>query len=66
MFVLILWGWGAVPLMLYAVQHYFSIAGSLILIPLIIVPAMGGTPVSGEHRLLFMCGIVGNWAEVFL
>lgn len=38
----------AVPLIIYAVQHYLSIAGSLILIPLIIVPAMGGTPVSGE------------------
>ncbi|KAG0628971.1 hypothetical protein M758_1G066900 [Ceratodon purpureus] len=35
---------GLVPLILYAAQHYLSIAGSLILIPLIIVPAMGGTP----------------------
>ena len=36
----------AVPLIIYAIQHYLSIAGSLVLIPLIIVPAMGGTPVS--------------------
>ncbi|KAG0578584.1 hypothetical protein KC19_4G034800 [Ceratodon purpureus] len=35
---------GLVPLIIYAIQHYLSIAGSLVLIPLIIVPAMGGTP----------------------
>ncbi|XP_024372015.1 nucleobase-ascorbate transporter 12 [Physcomitrium patens] len=35
---------GLVPLILYGIQHYFSIVGSLLLIPLIIVPAMGGTP----------------------
>eukprot|EP01018_Ginkgo_biloba_P040160 Gb_36091 [translate_table: standard] len=34
---------GLVPLILYGVQHYLSIAGSLVLIPLIIVPAMGGS-----------------------
>jgi xanthine/uracil permease len=39
----------AVPLIMYAIQHYLSIAGSLILIPLIIVPAMGGTPVSQTY-----------------
>ncbi|XP_062100457.1 nucleobase-ascorbate transporter 11 isoform X2 [Humulus lupulus] len=32
-----------VPLMCYGLQHYLSLAGSLIFIPLIIVPAMGGT-----------------------
>ncbi|KAK3007816.1 hypothetical protein RJ639_014873, partial [Escallonia herrerae] len=32
-----------VPLIYYGLQHYLSLAGSLILIPLIIVPAMGGT-----------------------
>ncbi|GAB2234859.1 hypothetical protein Droror1_Dr00004126 [Drosera rotundifolia] len=34
---------GLVPIWFYGVQHYFSILGSLILIPLVIVPAMGGT-----------------------
>ncbi|PON84736.1 Xanthine/uracil/vitamin C permease [Trema orientale] len=34
---------GFVPLMCYGLQHYLSLAGSLIFIPLIIVPAMGGT-----------------------
>ncbi|XP_058006257.1 nucleobase-ascorbate transporter 11 isoform X2 [Hevea brasiliensis] len=34
---------GFVPLMYYGLQHYLSLAGSLIFIPLIIVPAMGGT-----------------------
>lgn len=34
---------GLVPIGFYAVQHYLSILGSLILIPLVIVPAMGGT-----------------------
>lgn len=41
----------AVPLMLYGVQHYLSIAGSLVLIPLVIVPAMGGTDVSSWVEL---------------
>lgn len=36
----------AVPLIYYGLQHYLSLAGSLIFIPLIIVPAMGGTDVS--------------------
>ncbi|KAJ4824747.1 Nucleobase-ascorbate transporter 12 [Turnera subulata] len=34
---------GLVPIGLYGFQHYLSILGSLILIPLVIVPAMGGT-----------------------
>lgn len=34
---------GFVPLLCYGLQHYLSLAGSLIFIPLIIVPAMGGT-----------------------
>ncbi|XP_054812676.1 nucleobase-ascorbate transporter 12 [Prosopis cineraria] len=34
---------GLVPIGLYGIQHYISILGSLILIPLVIVPAMGGT-----------------------
>ncbi|XP_062178325.1 nucleobase-ascorbate transporter 11 [Alnus glutinosa] len=34
---------GFVPLIYYGLQHYLSLAGSLVFIPLIIVPAMGGT-----------------------
>ncbi|GLJ49818.1 hypothetical protein SUGI_1058300 [Cryptomeria japonica] len=34
---------GIVSLILYALQHYISIIGSLILIPLVIVPAMHGS-----------------------
>ncbi|PIA56193.1 hypothetical protein AQUCO_00700506v1 [Aquilegia coerulea] len=34
---------GLVPLIYYGLQHYLSLAGSLIFIPLILVPAMGGT-----------------------
>lgn len=39
-----------VPIGVYAIQHYVSMIGSLILIPLVIVPAMGGTHVS-DFRL---------------
>lgn len=41
-------GFFAVPLVVYGIQHYFSIVGSLILIPLVIVPAAGGQDVSLE------------------
>lgn len=34
---------GFVPLIFYGLQHYLSMAGSLIFIPLLFVPAMGGT-----------------------
>ncbi|KAJ1401771.1 Xanthine/uracil/vitamin C permease [Sesbania bispinosa] len=34
---------GLVPIGVYGIQHYVSILGSLILIPLVLVPAMGGT-----------------------
>jgi nucleobase transporter 1/2 len=34
---------GFVLLIYYGLQHYLSLAGSLIFIPLVIVPAMGGT-----------------------
>ncbi|KAJ4811000.1 Nucleobase-ascorbate transporter 12 [Rhynchospora pubera] len=34
---------GLVPIVYYGLQHYLSILGSLILIPLVIVPAMGGS-----------------------
>lgn len=36
----------AVPLIYYGLQHYLSLVGSLVLIPLVMVPAMGGTDVS--------------------
>lgn len=36
----------SVPIGLYGFQHYLSMLGSLILIPLVIVPAMGGDHVS--------------------
>ncbi|KAH0716090.1 hypothetical protein KY284_008995 [Solanum tuberosum] len=34
---------GVVPLMFYGLQHHLSLAGSLIFIPLITVPTMGGS-----------------------
>ncbi|TKY48617.1 Nucleobase-ascorbate transporter 12 [Spatholobus suberectus] len=34
---------GLVPIGVYGIQHYVSILGSLILTPLVIVPAMGGS-----------------------
>ncbi|XP_014498278.1 nucleobase-ascorbate transporter 12 [Vigna radiata var. radiata] len=34
---------GLVPIGVYGIQHYVSILGSLILIPLVMVPAMGGS-----------------------
>ncbi|KAM7275045.1 hypothetical protein ACFE04_016911 [Oxalis oulophora] len=34
---------GLVPIGVYGIQHYLSMLGSLILVPLVIVPAMGGT-----------------------
>jgi len=33
----------AVLIGLYGLQHYISILGSIILVPLVIVPAMGGS-----------------------
>lgn len=39
-----------VPIGVYGVQHYLSMLGSLVLIPLVIVPAMGGTHVSCFHQ----------------
>jgi len=35
-----------VPIGVYGIQHYVSILGSLILVPLVMVPAMGGSRVS--------------------
>ncbi|MQM19637.1 hypothetical protein Taro_052644 [Colocasia esculenta] len=38
---------GLVPIAFYGLQHYLSMLGSIILIPLVIVPAMGGTQKKG-------------------
>ncbi|KAK9670669.1 hypothetical protein RND81_13G216800 [Saponaria officinalis] len=58
---------GFVPIIYYGLQQYFSMAGSLVLIPLIMIPAMGGTDkdtanvmstvllVSGISTLLHSC-----------
>jgi nucleobase transporter 1/2 len=35
----------AALLVFYGIQHYLSIAGSLVFIPLILVPTMGGSDV---------------------
>ncbi|XP_077214887.1 xanthine/uracil permease family protein isoform X2 [Tasmannia lanceolata] len=51
---------GFVPLIFYGIQHYLSLAGSLIFIPLIIVPAMGGTDEETAtviSTMLFVSGI---------
>ncbi|GAB2285516.1 Nucleobase-ascorbate transporter 12 [Dionaea muscipula] len=51
---------GLVPIGFYGVQHYFSILGSLILIPLVIVPAMGGSNEDTANvvsTVLFMSGV---------
>ncbi|AQK99313.1 Nucleobase-ascorbate transporter 12 [Zea mays] len=37
---------GIFPLVVYGFQHYISMVGSIILIPLVMVPAMGGSAVS--------------------
>ncbi|KAF3795399.1 Nucleobase-ascorbate transporter 12 [Nymphaea thermarum] len=51
---------GLVPLVLYGVQHYVSMVGSLILIPLVIVPAMGGNSddtAAVVSTVLFLSGV---------
>ena len=59
----------AVPLIFYAIQHYLSIVGSIILIPLILVPAMGGTPVSNPSTyspltcLCAYCALLVVWGR---
>jgi xanthine/uracil permease len=42
----------SVPIGLYGFQHYLSMLGSLILIPLVVVPAMGGTYVSSSELFI--------------
>ncbi|PON45768.1 Nucleobase-ascorbate transporter [Parasponia andersonii] len=51
---------GLVPIGLYGFQHYLSILGSLILVPLVIVSAMGGTPEDTANvvsTVLFVSGV---------
>lgn len=48
--------YAAVPIIFYGLQHYLSLAGSLIFIPLIIIPAMGGTDVSIYSGILKLQG----------
>ncbi|XP_028770105.1 nucleobase-ascorbate transporter 11-like isoform X3 [Neltuma alba] len=51
---------GFVLLIYYGLQHYLSLAGSLIFIPLIMVPAMGGTDKDTAtviSTMLFVSGI---------
>ncbi|XP_022152915.1 nucleobase-ascorbate transporter 12 [Momordica charantia] len=51
---------GLVPIGLYGFQHYISMLGSLVLIPLVIVPAMGGTYEDTSNvvsTVLFVSGI---------
>ncbi|KHN21452.1 Nucleobase-ascorbate transporter 12 [Glycine soja] len=51
---------GLVPIGVYGIQHYLSILGSLILIPLVIVPAMGGShedTCSVISTVLFVSGV---------
>ncbi|GKU93911.1 hypothetical protein SLEP1_g7464 [Rubroshorea leprosula] len=50
----------SVPIGLYGFQHYLSILGSLILFPLVIVPAMGGTSEDTSNvvsTVLFVSGV---------
>ncbi|XVE79309.1 hypothetical protein DITRI_Ditri14bG0047800 [Diplodiscus trichospermus] len=51
---------GLVPIGLYGFQHYLSMLGSLILIPLVIVPAMGGSyedTANVVSTVLFVSGV---------
>ncbi|KAL5709590.1 Nucleobase-ascorbate transporter 12 [Ranunculus cassubicifolius] len=51
---------GLVPIGFYGLQHYLSILGSLVLIPLVIVPAMGGTQEDTSivvSTVLFVSGV---------
>ncbi|XP_047175350.1 nucleobase-ascorbate transporter 11-like [Vigna umbellata] len=51
---------GLVPLIYYGLQHYLSLVGSLVLIPLIMVPTMGGTDSDTANvisTMLFLSGV---------
>jgi xanthine/uracil permease len=51
---LIVFSHHSVSLILYGAQHYLSMAGSLVFIPLIMVPAMGGSDVRSFSLLHFL------------
>ncbi|KAH1161257.1 hypothetical protein GLYMA_01G022700v4 [Glycine max] len=51
---------GIVSLIYYGLQHYLSLAGSLVLIPLVMIPVMGGTDKDTAtviSTMLFLSGI---------
>ncbi|KAK2407967.1 nucleobase-ascorbate transporter [Trifolium repens] len=51
---------GLVPLIYYGLQHYLSLIGSLVLIPLVMVPVMGGTDNDTANvisTMLFLSGV---------
>eukprot|EP00250_Pteridium_aquilinum_P006096 c16078_g2_i1 orf=603-2153(+) len=50
---------GFVPSILYGLQHYLSMAGSIVLIPLVIVPAMGGTDEDTAHVVSTVLMVTG-------
>ncbi|XP_073221712.1 nucleobase-ascorbate transporter 12-like isoform X2 [Cicer arietinum] len=59
---------GLVPIGVYGIQHYVSILGSLILIPLVIVPAMGGSHEeisSVVSTVLFVSGVTTLLHTIF-
>ncbi|KAL5081874.1 hypothetical protein RYX36_010295 [Vicia faba] len=59
---------GLVPIGVYGIQHYVSILGSLILIPLVIVPAMGGTHEDTStmvSTVFFMSGVTTLLHTIF-
>ncbi|XP_045801806.1 nucleobase-ascorbate transporter 12-like [Trifolium pratense] len=59
---------GLVPIGVYGIQHYVSILGSLILIPLVIVPAMGGSheeTAAVVSTVLFVSGLTTLLHTVF-
>ncbi|MCO5611147.1 hypothetical protein L7F22_065397 [Adiantum nelumboides] len=50
---------GIVLLVLYGLQHYLSIVGSIVLIPLVLVPAMGGSDEDTAHVVSTVLLITG-------
>ncbi|PNY08064.1 nucleobase-ascorbate transporter 11-like protein [Trifolium pratense] len=51
---------GHVPLIYYGLQHYLSLIGSLVLIPLVMIPVMGGTDNDTANvisTMLFLSGV---------
>lgn len=50
----------AVFLIYYGLQHYLSLAGSLVFIPLIMIPAMGGTDVSIVYNGFYVYYEIGK------